>query len=170
VALVATLTANFVIRSKHHTKVEVTATSPLHRFYLQDSLLKVDTVTHVKQAFIKDWDYYHDHDAKEFYPNPKDSNKVAITLLVYTNDDDTCFGVFNSATKQWYYSFDEVYLQPSSADTIAYQCSKKLVYDIPKNKWTAGLTQPRIMSITILYIPPTEYAKIPNSLIRKLPF
>lgn len=187
VALVATLTTNFIIRGHLQTKVEVISTTPLYTFYVQESLFKNGN----KTPFLKKYDYYWKHDASEFFKHKliigkgtvKDSlrvdsinklhKQIPLTILLYTKTDDSTkifVGTFCKEDKQNGDEFNEIYIVPSQADSIAYRCKKKLIYDVPKSNWLTGFSFPRINTITILYIPPKEYKTIPDSLIRKIPF
>jgi hypothetical protein len=169
VALVVTLTTNLIIRGHLQTKTEIVSTSPLHTFFVQKSLFKNKT------HFIKDYDYFNNHYATEFFYNKKDSlhKQKPVTILLYTqnkDDNNIIVGTFYKSYKQDYDDLNDVYLAPSNADSIAYRCKKKLIYDVPKSNWLTGFSLPRIKTITILYIPPKEYKLIPDSLIRKIPF
>jgi hypothetical protein len=170
VAFVATLTTNFIVRGHLERKVETVWTKSLYTFYMPDSII-VDSIG-CKRTFLIEYEYYNSHNASEFY---KDTTKsqTPVSIVLYTDDkkgEDRYFGVFKSPEKQNYYDYDLTYLAPSPADTIITVVKKKLVYSVPPTNWLTGFSFPRIESATILYIPPREYAMIPDSLIRKLPF
>jgi hypothetical protein len=171
VALIATLTINFSIRGHLHTKTEVLWNRPMATFYLPAGLFKDSTAT--KTHFVKDYNYYDNHKAKEFYNTDTSKKKVPVTILLYLpkgKDAKMHVGIMKKNITQDYYALEDVYLVKSSADSIAYVSRKKLYYDIKSNNWIAGFSIPRINTITILHIPPTEFAMIPDSLIRKVPF
>lgn len=180
VALVATLTTNYFVRGHFEKRIETVWNRPLYTFYmpnsvlLKDGMLPMDSLCpeQVKVKFIKNYNWYDKHNASEFY---KDSTKkqTPVHFVLYAQDKkgkNTYIGVFKSPAKQNYYDFDLVYIAPSSADTIAYIVRKKMVYSVPPSNWITGFTFPRIKTARILYLPPREYAMIPDSLIRKLPF
>ena len=75
----------------------------------------------------------------------------------------------NGDQNYWQLS-DDVYLTKSSADSVAYITKKKLSYDVKPNSWIAGFSLPRKSTAIVLHIPPKEFALIPDSLIRKIPF
>jgi hypothetical protein len=164
VALVATLVVNFSIRGEYDIKTETVWKRPLYTFYLPDSLIK-DTL---KTPLIKHWNYYGDNSAKVFF---KDSlrKQIPATIVLYTVKKRMYVGTFKKTDKQRQYEFKCVYIVSSSADTIAYVSRKRIVYDVKPNKWVEGTVLPPIKSITILYVPPKEYALIPDSLKRELP-
>jgi hypothetical protein len=170
VALVATLTTNFIVRGHLERKVETVWTKSLHTFYLPDTVL-VDSIG-CERTFLVDYDWYSEHNAPEFY---YDSTKmqVPVSIVLYTDDKkgkNKYFGVFKSPEKQRYYEYNSTFLASSGNDTIIYVSKKKLVYSIAPTNWLTGFSFPRIKTATILYIPPKEYAMIPDSLIRKVPF
>ena len=164
VALVATLIFNFSVRGQYGTKTEIVWERPLYTFYLPDSLLK-DTL---KTPLIKHWDYYGDNRAQVFY---KDTlrKQIPTTIVFYTVRKNMYIGTFKKTNTQNFYDFENVYIASSPADTIAYVTKKKIVYDVKSNKWVLGTTLPFIKVITVLYVPPKEYALIPDSFKRELP-
>jgi len=169
VALVATTTINFAVRGKLQTKTEVVYTRPLHVFYLPADLIPQYGDSTEMHA-IKDYNYYGNHNASEFY---RDSTKkqLPVTILLYQPDKNNLnVGFFKREGKQDYYNTDGVYFVRSSADSIAYVSKKKQYYDVKPNNWITGFSLPRKSKITIMHIPPKEFDMIPDSLIRPLPF
>jgi hypothetical protein len=168
VALIATLTVNFSTRNRFHTKTDILWNIPLHTFYVQDSLLKDS----LKTPLIKDYDYYNDHSAAEFFKNEKDTinKQIPLTALFYTKDDNVFIGYFKKSDRQGYMKLKDIYIAESEADSIAYYCKKRLVYDVKSNNWITGFSLPRIQTIYVFYLPPKEFATIPDSLINKPPF
>jgi len=180
VALAATLTTNFIVRGHFETKTETVWTKPLHTFYMPDSVLFHDMFQdmdslcseQVKMKFAVNYDWYNDHEGQEFW---KDSTKkqVPVNFVLYTKDKkgkDRYFGVFKTKYKQTFYDYDLTYVASSGNDTLRYVVKKKLVYSVPSSNWITGFSFPRVETATIIYISPNEYAMIPDSLIRKLPF
>ena len=196
VALIATLTINFSVRGKLQTKTEIIYTKPLAVFYMPYDLILKNTINldtnstdKIKINSIKHYDWYGDHNAKEFY---KDTTKkqvpVTITLYAYGKKlGNRRVGIMTiggnqnqlnliyllvtyTAFLQHYYVLDNIYFAESSADSIAYVSKKKLYYDVKPNNWITDFSIPRKSLITILYVPPKEFKMIPDTLIRKIPF
>jgi len=169
VALVATLTTNFIVRGHLERKVETVWTKSLHTFYVPDTIL-VDSIG-CSRSFLVDYDWYN-YNASEFYMDSTKS-QIPVSIVLFTDDEkgkNRYFGVFKSPVKQKYYGYNSTYIASSGNDTVIYVSKKKLAYSVPPTNWLTGFSFPRIESATILYIPPKEYAMIPDSLIRKLPF
>jgi hypothetical protein len=179
VAFIATLTANFFVRGHFERKVETIWNKPLYTFYMPDSVLvnmfdPMDSLCpeQIKMKFIIHYNWYVKHEGYEFW---KDSTKkqTPVNFVLFTVDKkgkDRYVGVFKSKSAQLCYDYDLLYIASSSNDTSTYVAKKKLMYTIPPTNWLTGFSFPKIKSITILYIPPNQYAMIPDSLIRKLPF
>jgi len=166
VALVATLTTNFIVRGHFPNKTEIVSERPLYTFYVQDSLLNDS----IKFPYIKDWDYYRES-AKNFYKNNDSIHKqIPLIALFYVVKKDTFVGIFLEETRQAYFYLNKIFLAPSSSDSLAIVVEKRLSYDTKSSKWVSDLSLPCLSTITILYIPPREYAAIPKSFIRKIPF
>ena len=169
VALVATLVLNYSVRGHLQTKTEILWNKPMAVYYLPDSIYNIES----KKTYLKNWDYYAEHKAKEFY---KDTTKkqIPVTIVLYTitkKSKQLYVGVMKKNGDQNYWQLDDdVYLTKSSADSVAYVSKKKLFYDIKPNNWINSISIPRINTITVLHIPPKEFALIPDSLIRKIPF
>lgn len=183
VALIATLAINFSIRSSLDRKAVVVYEQPIYPFYVQDTLInkskmsydstnKCTNLTITRIPLVKDYSWYDEHKAEEFLKNTKDTvhKQVQIHAIYYSVKGTRYVGYFYSKYKQNRYRFDEIYVVPSPADSIVFISKKKLVYDVKPNNWVLDMSLPRIQTITILHIPPSEYAMIPDSLIRKLPF
>jgi len=174
VALIATLTINFSVRSKLQTKTETVWKQSLVSFFVPDSVYVADSI-HNKIPILIDWDYYNKFSRHAFR---KDSTikQTKVALVLYTTGKklkDIHVGVMNYKGRQKYFNLDNknFYIVNSGNDTIGYISRKKLCYDVnPDNKWIADLSMPRKSTITVLHIPPKEFAMIPDSLIRKIPF
>jgi len=180
VALVATLTTNLFVRGHLETKAETVWTKPLYTFYLPDSLF-LSTIKYVDDSlgntktqisFINNYDWYNKHAKEEFYRDTTKWQRPVNIVLYSSNKKGTIrwFGVFKTKYKQGYYDYDNTYVASSGNDTISYITKRKLVYSVPPSNWITGFSFPRIKTATVLCIPPKEYAMIPDSLIRKLPF
>lgn len=179
VALIATLTTNFFVRGHLERKVETIWNKPLYTFYMPDSVLvnmfePMDSLCpeQIKMKFIIHYDWYDNHNGNEFW---KDTTKkqTPVKFVFFTEDKkgkNRYVGVFKSKTAQSYYDYNKLYIDSSSNDTLIYVTKKRLVYSIPPTNWLTGFSFPRIKTITTLYVPPSQYAMIPDSLIRKSPF
>jgi hypothetical protein len=173
VALVATITINFSVRGKLQTKSEITYTKVMAKFYMpQDLVVSNFDTLHAKLNSIKHYDWYGEHHANEFY---KDTTKkqVPVTITLYSYGKklgNRRVGVMSVKGNQDSYDVDAIYFVKSSADTIAYVSKKRLYYDVKPNNWITGFSLPRKSTITILHVPPREFAMIPDSLIRSIPF
>ena len=64
----------------------------------------------------------------------------------------------------------DVYVAPSNSENIAYFAKQRQYYKKRSSKWVTDMSLPYIKTINCLYLPPSEYAAIPDSLIRELPF
>jgi len=180
VALVATLTTNYVVRGHFQTKVETIWTKPLYTFYMPNNVYFKYGFQHIdslcpeqtKLKFIMNYDWYSQHSGSEFL---RDTTKkqTPISFVLYTSDKRgkiRYFGVFRTKYKQDYYHYDNIYIASSGNDTLRYISKKELVYRVPPSNWISKVSFPRVNVATILYIPPKEYALIPDSLIKKFPF
>jgi hypothetical protein len=168
VTFVATLTINLFVRGHFEKRIETIWNKPLYTFYMPDSLIN-DTI---KKSFLVNYDWYSDYNSNEFW---KDStkNQIPVSFVLFTDDvkgNNKIIGTFKSPKKQNYYDYNMIYIASSGNDTVKYISKKKLVYSIPPSNWITGFSFPRVKTARILYIPPKEYAMIPDSLIRKLPF
>ena len=186
-ALVATLTTNYAIRGELGTRIETIWQKPIYSFYVENALL-VDSLPYVMD---EDWSFKSDFvgstsdsievegiridstvtDSGFVYI---DSTEVTImkkltTLFFYNSDNVFKVGYWNGEDKGKK-DFDYVYIQPSEHDTISYFAKKRLFYDSKPSRWLTDFSLPHIKTIKCFYIPPTEYAMIPDSLIREMPF
>jgi hypothetical protein len=178
VALVATTTINFAVRGHLSTKTETTWVKPMKTFYVSTDLMLKDmphldslSPEQVKLPIIKDYDYYNSHKATEFYKDTtKKQTPVTILFYQYGKTKEVYVGTFTAKGNQDYWLLEDVYLQRSSADTVAYVSKKKQYYDVKPNNWITGFSIPRKSVITILHVPPREFDMIQDSLIRPIPF
>lgn len=172
VALVATLSTNFVLRTHLETKLEIMFEESIEKFYITNPSLVDSCVTF---PLKKNFNFFGDYNSSQFWKDPNDSlnKQIPIHILFYTHKGELYVGYIRTKNeKQWYYKFkgDDLYIEPSTSDTIAYISKKKLIYDIKPNNWVSGFSLPRIKTIRVLYIPPKEYKMIPDSLQHKTPF
>jgi hypothetical protein len=180
VALIATLTTNFFVRGHLEKRIETIWSKPLYTFYMPDSVYFKDGFQHmdslcpeqVKFKFITNYRWYAKHQANEF-DRDTTIKQTPVSFVLFADDKkgkNRYVGVFKSQYKQNCYDYDLVYLAPSSSDTLIYVVKRKLVYSVPPSNWITGFSFPRVKTATVIYLPPREYAFIPDSLIHKIPF
>jgi len=175
VALVATLTTNFIVRGHLQKRSETIWTKPIYTFYMPDSIYNKNISykdSLKKLSFIKDYNWYKNHKNIEFWKN-RIIKQTPVSFVLYTTDKKgTCtyIGIFKSSASQDYYDFNDVYIASSGNDTLRYVQKKKLVYTVPPSNWITGISFPRIETATVIYVPPKEFVMIPDSLIKKIPF
>lgn len=175
-ALAATLIVNFSSRGNLETKTEVSMVESMKTFYVRPdvytSAVKQDSLNGPRLSIVRNYNWYGDHNAKEFY---KDTTKkqVPATLILFSfgkKNDNRQVGIMNGHGHQDYFNINAIYFVKSTSDSIAYVSKKVLYYDTKPNSWITGFSLPRKSSITILHVPPTEFAMIPDSLVRPLPY
>lgn len=164
VSFVATYVTNLSIRSKDNVVVELVKKKVIYPFSFTDSIKGVAEYANFEGCVLNDTLFYYDNveianDSVDNRTFVFASDSTDITKVYYVNR--------NKSLK--YYYFDDVYIEPSESDTLSYIAVKKLKYNIKPNKWTST-RMPKIDAITCLYIPPSEYNTIPDSLIRKANF
>lgn len=175
VALVATLTTNFIVRGHLEKRIETIWTKPLYTFYMPDSIYSknITNKNGLKQlSFIKNYAWYEKHNTSEFWKYTA-KKQVPVSFILYTTDKKgkiTYVGVFKNKLHQDYYYFDNVYFTSSGNDTLIYVQKRKLVYSVPPSNWITGISFPRIETAIVICVPPKEFVMIPDSLIKKLPF
>ena len=174
VALIATLIVNFSARGHLSTRTEVVYTKAMKTFYVPINIIKKHSQPNdINNYVINNYNYYAENAgvfAKDTTKNGRD--KVPVTLIIYRWGKWNQYlqvGFMTPRGNQDYYDVDAEYFTKSSADTIAYVSKKRMYYD-SKSKWITGFSLPRKTTITILHVPPTEFALIPDSLIRPIPF
>ena len=160
VALVATLTTNFAIRGKLETKVEIIWEKRIQIFLINDSLVVDSSLVSINEDLT-----FNDHLVQQ---HDSTVSKLYTTILIHSKTLRRV-GYYEN-NKQKYKYLKDVYIVPSTSDTIAYFMKKRLYYDQKPNKWVDKKSLPYIKTIKCFYIPPLEYAMIPDSLIREIPF
>lgn len=160
VAIVATLTTNYFTRNKLGTNVETIRNERIIAVKLNPSLVD-STVILTKDKNL---------DLTQHIFNTKDSTKTPINshYLFYYDAGSLKVG-FATGSKYRYKYWNAVYIAPSENDSTAYFAKERKYYNKRSSKWIANFSLPFIKTINCLYIPPTEYAAIPDSLIRKIP-
>ena len=157
VALVATIATNYSTRGSLDTKIETVWTMPLQVFNVNDSL--VDSTNFTISSDLSFGDHMHggdsllaDHYTRHIFYYGDGGLRVG-----FASDNDL-------KSRDW----DYVYFAESENDTTAYFTKMKIKYDNRSN-WIADISLPTIKTVRCLYLPPSEYAAIPDSLIRQLP-
>jgi len=157
VALVATLATNYSTRGSLDKKVEIVWTVPLQVMNLNDSLVD-STYFSVDEELNRD-DHLNGGDttltdrySRHFFYYGDGGLRVG-----FASDDDI-------KSRDW----DYIYFAESENDTTAYYRKMKIKYD-NTNKWVADFSLPTLKTVRCIYLPPSEYAAIPDSLIRELP-
>ena len=163
VALVVTLTTNYATRGNLDKKVGTIWEKPMNLLSINDSLLINDfNLTVDKELELT----FNDH------LTSKDDTIVmkryGSYVLYYGSDNSLKIG-YAWGDKLKYEYVKNVYISPSQSDTVAYFTKLKQNYNPEPNYWMAGFSLPRVQTVKCFYIPPKEYAALPDSLIRKLP-
>jgi hypothetical protein len=155
VALVATLTVNYATRNGHDKDVKTLWTKEIQVMCFQDSLVD-DTFFTVDDELS-----FTDH------LSSKDTTKTTIYShhLFYYDDGSLRIG-FSYGNNINSKDLDNVYIAKSNSDTTAFYGKQRLFY----GKRIADFSLPHIKTVRCLYLPPSEYAAIPDSLIKELPF
>jgi len=160
VALVATLTTNLATRNKLGTRVKTIKKEDVRVFSVNQHMI--------------DSAYFSTVDHDRFADHIEAVDSTAPTRfahhMFYTNDDDDlCIG-FATEDKLKAMQLHYTYIAPSESEGEAYYAKLRQYYNKRSDKWVANISLPFIKTITCLYLPPSEYATIPDSLIRELPF
>lgn len=159
VALVATLATNYSTRGNLGTRVETVWEKPIQVMNLNNSLIDSTNFTVNKELSFSDHlkgadTLVADHYSRHIFYYGDDGLRVGFAI-----DDDL-------KSKDW----DYVYFAESENDTTAYFTKMKVKYKNRESKWVADFSLPTLKIVRCLYLPPSEYAAIPDSLIRELPF
>ena len=160
VALVATLTTNYATRGRLDTRVETISSYPIQVLSLDSSLIDSTMFTLDKELKLSEHITSNDSTHTPIYSRH---------LFYYNGDGNLCVGYATEddlKAKTW----KNIYIVPSNSDTVAYFGKVRQYYADRDSKWIADISLPYIKTIRCLYLPPTEYAMIPDSLIRELPF
>lgn len=163
VALVATLTTNYATRGNLGTRVETIWQKPIQMFAVNDSFI-INTIPISNDEELD----FIDHRT-----SLKDTcvSKTWTTILIHGDESESLrrIGYYSNDDAKYKY-LENVYIAPSESDTVAYYVKKRLYYDNKPSKWLADFSLPYIKTIKCFYIPPTQYAALPDSIIRELPF
>lgn len=169
VALIATLTVNYTMRGKLPTKVETITQYDMSTFYIQDSLdyyiYCSDSVPNIN--IIKNFDIY-DVDKEDLALDKNNKHQIPVKFILSEKSGDVKLE-FIYDDSRYDFNIDDIYIEKSENDSTIYYTTRKLVYNIDNN-WVTDLSMPRISTIKVVYLPPTQYAMIPDSLIRSAPY
>ena|ERR1035437_9878944 len=165
VALVATLTTNYIVRRHLKTEAVIVWKIPIKLFYASDSLF-TDSSSLIKNTKF-DFDKQY---ANNFLKKDTTHHKRTIAIVLYDKLKSRKIGYIKSNHKTTYVYFNEYYIAPSISDSIAYIIKKNLKYVVKGINWIRESGFPAKSSYTCIYIPPKQYALLPDSIIRKLPF
>lgn len=160
VAIVVTLSTNYITRGKLGTNIETIRNERIIAVKLNPSLVD-STIILTKDKNL---------DFSQHFINANDSTKTPISshYLFYYDDGSLKVG-FATGSKYGYKYWNTIYIAPSENDSIAYFTKERQYYNKRSSKWITDFSLPFIKTINCLYIPPSEYAAIPDSLIRKIP-
>jgi hypothetical protein len=167
VALVSTFTTNVVLKDKNKVKVEISNIKSIKPFYFSEKLKKDSVIYEGQFMLLNDNDSLFDGD----YISIANDSITDIKTIIFIADSTEVkkVGFLNRKNKLSYYYFDNVYIVPSESDTISYVATRNLRYDVKSSKWTKAKL-PKIETIKCLYIPPSEYSELPDSLKREIKF
>ena len=151
VALVATLTTNYATRGNLGTRIKTVWEQPIQIMNLNDSLIDSCAFTIDKELGFRAHLHAGDSLKSEHYSRH---------LFYYKNNGlRVGFNLNNNLkSKNWKY----VYIAKSDNDTTTYFTKKKLFYNKRQSKWITNFSLPYIKTIEYLYLPPIEYAMIPD--------
>jgi len=163
VALVSTLTTNYTIRGSLGTDIETIWKHPIQVFSINDSLTTDSSLVTIDEELS-----FSDHRVAN---TDSTINIKWMRVLIYGDERENLrrVGYFiNDEPK--YNLLETVYIAPSENDSTSYFTKRRLRYKSNESKWVANLSLPHIETMKCFYIPPVEYAMIPDSLIREIPF
>lgn len=157
VALVATLTTNYATRNKLGTRVETIRSENIRVFTVNNAFVDSNNIG------------LSDDKNLSGYLKGEDSTAVEkhARHLFYYNDGNLYIG-FSTEKKLKSVEWEKIYIAPSQSDTVAYYAKLRQYYNKRSDNWVANISLPPIKTVTCLYLPPSEYASIPDSLINKL--
>ena len=176
VAVVATVTTNYIARSNYALKTEVVRSKPLSSFYVTDSLLN-DGIPYKRgdDFSFTSLSYVDIASAFDTVRVTEDSistvQRHLASVFFYDMQEKEPYkkiGYVKADGARKYKYWEDIYLLPTK-DSIPNKSIVKLVYDVPDSKWISKTSMPRKKTFTCFYIPEAEYNAIPDSLIRELP-
>lgn len=164
VALVATLTTNYATRGNLDKKVNTIWEKPMETLNINDSLVIDDfNLTIDKELELAFSQHLVDKD--DTITLTKNNHYV----LYYGTENHLKIG-YRIDGKLKYKYLKDVYIASSENESNADMVKFKQNYNPNTKYWIAGFSLPRVQTVECFYLPPSEYAAIPDSLIRTLPF
>lgn len=165
VAIIAITTTNYFSRGNLPTKVEIAKQHQIKRFIVPETYL-IDSVPFVFDSTKTNWSF-----ANGFRYDTTVANKVK-TIIFYDmdeHDDSKKIGYMTESGRSTFKYLKNKYIVPSPNDSTAFWARVKQNY-VRDSKWVAAFSLPRKNTIVCFFIPPNEYALLPDSLIKELPF
>jgi len=159
VALVATLTTNLITRNKLGTRVAIVKKEDVRVFSVNQHLVDSTYISTGEAESLKGHLSATDTTAPSMYARH----------MFYYDDDENLRVGFSTEDKLHSKLLSDLYIAPSQ-DTVGYFAKVRQYYNKRSDKWVANISLPFIKTVSCLYLPPSEYATIPDSLIRELPF
>jgi len=159
VAIVVTLSTNFITRNKLGTTNENIVKKEIQLISFNPSLIdSTFFISNNKDLGLSEHNYKKDSTTKP----------VTSHYLFYYDNGGLKLGYATNGT--WRYQYlSKIYIAPSTDEKVAYYTKVKKIYNERSSKWVSSISLPRIKTIKCFYLPPSEYAAIPDSLIRKIP-
>lgn len=165
VALVATLATNYATRGKLDTRIETVWEKPFKSMSLNDSLIR-DSYSFAVNEELESSEIIVTNDS---IIASDTTLRQSYYLMYYADGSGKIKFYLEGKDKFKYKYWHNVYILPSENDSTAYLAKLRHDYEKKRNKWVAGFSLPYIKDYMVIYIPPTEYAAIPDSLIREFP-
>jgi len=157
VALLVTLATNYATRGNLGTMTKIVWEQPIQVMNLNDSLIDSSAFTIDEELSFKE----HLHAGDTLKPE-----RYSRHLFYYSDGLRVGFAIDDDLkSRDW----DLMYIGKSDTDTTAYYTKKRVFYNKRNSKWIADFSLPHLQTIKCLYLPPTEYAMIPDSLLREIP-
>lgn len=157
VSIITNLTTNYIVQSKLNKKVITAWKKPVVQYDLNKNVIDNNYIVRDKKT--------------EFTDCIKDSaNNMIKSFHLFYYDDGKLMFAYKIGNKYKSFSLNDIYILSSNSDTVAYFAKKLQKYATKSNKWIVSYSLPTINTATYFYLPPKEYATIPDSLKRKLPF
>ena len=183
IAFVGTLTTNYVVRANTPIIAEVVSEKELDVFFLNDSMY----VNDLPLVFDDNWSFKKDSDnpyqslkAKFVFhidsvsgDTVKTQRKSANLMFYDMEETDGLWKIGHINNGRTYMYWEDTYIIPNDNDTIPatfMKITQRHDRSAMNSKWVTPFSIPRIKQIKVFAIPPTQYAAIPDSLIRELPF
>lgn len=166
VALVATLATNYATRDNLETRLEIAWKKPIKTMLLNDSLLR-DSYSYAVNEELEASELMANIDTLS--ADDTTTFRLSYYVMYYADGLSKIRFRLEKKDRNKFKYWEDIYILPSENDSTAYFAKVKHDYKRNENLWVAGFSLPHIKSYNVLYVPPTEYAAIPDSLIREFP-